>query len=94
MNAEQESKTTAPAKDHLPPEVSKAIEEVLWYLWQDELEAFIADEPEANEGHIFRSLVAIDRWFYGHTSTVEDFIRDYEDEIEVARARVFSFRNE
>jgi hypothetical protein len=38
-----------PAKDALPADVAKAVEDLLWYLWQDEQEAFIAEEPEPCE---------------------------------------------
>jgi hypothetical protein len=82
----------SPAKKTLPPEVARAIEAVLEFYWQEQLEEFLADEPEAREEHCFRSMVAIDGWFYGHEMSAEDFVRDYEGDIEAACARVRSFR--
>jgi hypothetical protein len=83
-----------PAKEVLQAEVAQAVEDVLWYLWDEAQEAFIADEPGPEEGHIFRSLVAIDGWFYGHDSTAEEFVEAFcsDDDKATARRRVRSFR--
>lgn len=83
-----------PAREALRADVAEAVEDVLWYLWQEAQEAFIADEPEPGEDHIFRSLVAVDGWLHGHEATAEDFIEAFcsEDDKATARARVRSFR--
>jgi hypothetical protein len=83
-----------PAKDSLPEHVAKALEEVLSYLWQDEIENFIADEPAAHEPHIFRELVTVDGWFYGYRASAEELVRDFysEPDRDTVRRRVQSFR--
>src|SRR4051812_8246926 len=83
-----------PAKDALPADVARAIEEVLFYLWQDEQDNFIADEPAPGDDHIFRSLVAVDGWFYGHQSTAEEMVETFcsEGDKATARMRARSFR--
>lgn len=86
--------TRTPAKETLPPEVAKAIEEVLWFYWREQLEAFCCDPPEPDEGHCFRSLVAIDRWFYGHEDSAEKIAADFEAENEAAVERLMNTRDE
>lgn len=83
-----------PAKDDLPADVAKAVEDILWYLWEEAQEAFITDEPGADEDHIFRSLVAVDGWFHGHDATAEEFIKAFCSDADqsTARSRVRSFR--
>lgn len=84
------------AIDTLPTEVAKALEEVLWHFWEAELENFVADAPEEGESHIFRSLVALDGWFYGHGTTAGEYVRDFLSEGDQAliKARVRAFRGE
>lgn len=82
------------AKDTLPASVAMAIEEVIGYLWEAEIENFIADEPTADEEHIFRSLVAIDQWFSGHEASPEEVVRRFysKEDVFTLKARVRSFR--
>ena len=91
-----EPRRLPPALDTLPAEVAEALEEVIWHFWEAELENFVADEPEEGEAHIFRSLVALDGWFYGHGATAEEYVRDYlsEDDRYVMKARTRAFRGE
>jgi hypothetical protein len=79
---------------HLPANVAKAIEDVLWYLWEEARDAFIADEPGPDEDHIFRSLATVDGWFYGHDATAEDLVAAFssDDDRATARLRVRSLR--
>lgn len=82
-----------PAREDLPADVSKAVEDVLWYLWEEAKDAYLADEPDKGEEHIFRSLVAVDAWFYGHDDDAEKAVEAYSsDDRAKARERVRSFR--
>jgi hypothetical protein len=83
-----------PAKESLPPEVAKAIEFVFDYYWQEQLEAFIAEEPGPDDEHCFRALVAIDQWFYGHETSAEKFVADYEADVEERLERLRNTRDE
>lgn len=83
-----------PAKETLPPEVAKAIEEVLWFYWQEQLEAFAYDPPEPDEEHGFRHLVTIDQWFYGHEESAEKIAADFDAENEAAIERLRNTRDE
>ena len=89
-----ETKELNPARDALPSGVAEAIEDVLWYLWEEARDGFIADGPGPGEGHIFRSLVALDGWFSGHDATAEEFIEEFcsDDDRASSRARVRSLR--
>lgn len=89
-----ETKDLNPARETLPTEVAEAIEDVLWYLWEEARDGFIADGPGPGEGHIFRSLVAIDRWFYGHDEGPEEHVAGFltDEERSAARERARSFR--
>jgi len=46
----------------LPVPVTKALSAILEYLWDDEERHFNELPPEAQTGHIFLSLVAVQRW--------------------------------
>jgi hypothetical protein len=46
----------------LPAPVTKALTAILAYLWDDEERHFNALPPETQTGHIFHSLVAVQRW--------------------------------
>ena len=83
-----------PANETLPPEVAKAIEEVLWFYWQEQLEAFAYDPPVDGEDHCFQHLVAIDQWFYGHDDTAEQIVADFDAENEAAVQRLKNTRDE
>jgi hypothetical protein len=69
-----------PAKDLLPRSLSLALEDILLYLWEDEMEDFIACGPDPDGAHIFRSIVAVDRWFYGHDYTPEQIVAELHPE--------------
>jgi hypothetical protein len=83
-----------PAKDSLPEHVAEAIDEILWYLWQDEIENFIADEPAPDEPHIFRAIATVDGWLHGYRASAEELVRDFsaETDRETVRRRVRTFR--
>ena len=66
-----------PAKEVLPEGVAKAVEEILGYLWEAELEDFIADGRGPDEGHIFCALAVLDGWFHGHGATPEELVADF-----------------
>ena len=91
MNAKQ---SPIPARDALPPEVAKALDEVLWYVWQDEIENFAADEPAPDEEHIFRHIAAVDGWLHGHDATAEELVESFLSggDKASARERVRRFR--
>jgi hypothetical protein len=78
---------TTPAKDSLPGQVAEAIDEVLRYLWQDEIESFMADRPGTDEPHIFRALATIDGWCHGHGASAEELARDFSSDRETGRVR-------
>jgi hypothetical protein len=82
------------ARGALPTDVAKAIEDVLWYLWEEARDGFIADEPGPDEDHIFRSLATVDGWFYGHDATVEELVAAFcsDNDRAMARVRARSFR--
>ncbi len=94
MNDDRINPTQLTAKDSLPGTVADAIDEVLWYLWQEAIESFIADESGPGEGHIFRALVAVDGWFYGHDEDPEEIVSGLltDDERAAARRRGRSCR--
>jgi hypothetical protein len=88
-------KKRIPGKVTLPAEVAEAMDKVLWYVWQDEIENFIADEPGPDEEHIFRHIAVVDGWFYGHEETAEELAGRHTNEGEVTemiKKRVRSFR--
>jgi hypothetical protein len=85
---------TSPAKDSLPVHVAKAIDEILLYLWQEGIEAFIADEPAPGEPHMFRDVVTVSGWFDGHRTTAEELLQEFYTtaDRESARRHVHTFR--
>lgn len=84
----------SPAKETLPAAIAEAIEEILWHYWEAEHENFIADEPGPAEPHLFRHLVTVDGWFYGHGASAEEIVADFTDDEfrAAAKARARSFR--
>lgn len=54
-----------------------ALNEVLEYNWQSERDDF-ADNPDAREGHIFRSLVVLENMSSGTDYEAEYWLEDGE----------------
>ena len=52
------------------------IESVLEYLWEKELSDFRDSEEEAQEGHVFREMVAVDNAIYGTKDKPEDYLEE------------------
>lgn len=59
----------------IPAEVRDAIETILEYNWQDELDDIREHEGEIDATcHIFSSLVTLDNWINGRTKTVREYV--------------------
>lgn len=71
-----------PGKVTLPTDVAEALEEVLDYHWDDELEHLQEhlDNGGESRGHIFESLLKVRNWFDGANAQLSEFVDDSEDE--------------
>jgi len=68
----------------LPKKVRKALNDIIEYAWDDELES--AEESLRDEGnikgHIFCALVEADNWLRGTDVTPEDYLDEEEEDEE------------
>jgi hypothetical protein len=64
----------------IEPTLAKAIEKILLYMWDDEMEHFeeMKAGKEDTSDHIFRSLVSLERWFKQETGrSIENINEEY-----------------
>lgn len=57
---------------NIPNPVREALQEVLDYLWDDELSDFRATDN--TDGHVFQSLVVVHSWLHGESKTASDYL--------------------
>lgn len=68
----QRSMPRRPAKPSLPPAVRKSLDEVVSYLWDDELRH--AQENGLDPRHVFCHLVRVDNWLNQRMAKPEDYL--------------------
>jgi hypothetical protein len=59
------TKTDTRCEVELDETTAWELQTVLDYFWEDELRNYQESDPEHRSGHIFESLVVIDRWLQG-----------------------------
>lgn len=88
MKTEEGNEATEqkPGRDTLPQPVAEALDALLWYLWEAELQDYSENRGEAGEEeHIFHSVVTVDNWFEGGRPVSAD---EWADDFERCRAPI------
>jgi len=64
-------------KPSVPPRIHRAVNAVIDYLWDDELESArdFVKEGESLRDHIFESLVVLDNWLHGRSATAASYLK-------------------
>jgi hypothetical protein len=76
------AKNRAKPKPKLPSDVRKALNSVLCYLYDDELEdarEFFKDN-ETLDGHVFGDIIAVQNWMNGTNTRAVDELNLEEDQ--------------
>ncbi len=64
-------------RDQIPEDARRAIEALLRYNWDDEVEDYSEQDDEGQAGHILNHMVLLRNWLHGTNFTAKHAVASY-----------------